>query len=276
MTDSHKLDLLKRVHDAVLDPKLFDSLSASHREEISQLLDEHELEFTAEEEERLNEHPEGVERLYGFLAESRPATPAECAALELALARKASDEESLGSLFKNGLCRDLGELEDPTGYFKRAGVAPAGDDLIAVLESRIDVQSAQPAIGPFLQFGMTPMSVYRTCDAPRTLALRQKLTDTLILVERASRRPRPGEVPAIEIAREAASLEDGAAPYYHALLEWLIDVHRADPLTRQYLFRGFSTVVEGDELRLTPHGGDSGAAEIDLELHWQPGALVCA
>jgi hypothetical protein len=269
MTESSDANvLMDRVRRALFHPELFKEL-ARERAAIAELLEGRELELTPEQEEFLNEHPDGVARLYEFLADERSASPAESEALRLALAVRDADETAIGLAFKNGLCRDLGPLADATPFFNELGVPRAPADLVAVLRTRKDVEAAQPAVEPLLRFGITPMNVYLTCDAPRTLAGREGLTDTLVIVPDGWPRNRRGVLHATDVASEAAMLNDSEATPYVALFNWLRELQRMDQWTRQYMFRGFTTIREGEQLRLTPLGGNQ-LSQIDPSLQWEP------
>jgi len=266
---SESPELLRRVREALLRPELFDSLQ-KRRQEISELLESHDLELTPEDEAFLEKRPFGLERLYEFLAEESVAVPEEADALDRALAVREEDEKSIGLAFRNGLCRDLGSLADPRPFFKSATAKPASRNLVEFLRSRADVEAAWPAIEPLLQFGLTPTSVYFTCDAPRTVASRLNMTDTLIISPRVSNAGREGLLYADQIAFEAASLDDSEnVSCYEALFAWLAEIQRIQNSVRQYMFRGYTTVVEGDNLRLTPVDGNQ-LSGIDPVLQWQP------
>ena len=261
--------LLNRVREALFNPALFDDL-VDQRKEIAEVLESHNLELTTDQEEFLNGHSAGVERLYEFLAQDVATAPAESEALAAAFAVREEDEQRIGTLFKNGLCRDLGELANPAKYFKSEKLELVPADLVKSLEGRKDVQAAQPAIVPLLRYGLTPISVFLTCDAPRTLALRWDYRDSVILTPKQTREQRRGAFSLSQVAQEAASLADGSAAYYLPLVKWLCDIQRQDFSTRRFLFRGFETISEGDDLRLVPLDGNKPLEKMSLDLQWSP------
>jgi hypothetical protein len=261
--------LLTRVHEALFNPTLFDDL-VEQRKEIAELLESHDLDLTTDQEEFLNLHPAGVERLYEFLAQGDSSAPAESEALAAAFAVREEDEQRIGTLFKNGLCRDLGEMANPTKYFKGENLELAPAELVESLERRKDVQAAQPAIVPLLRYGLTPTSVFLTCDAPRTLAMRWDYRDSVILTPKQTREQKRGTFLLSQVAQEAASLADGRSAYYLPLVKWLCDIQRQDFSTRRFLFRGFETISEGDDLRLVPLEGDQPLKKMNLDLQWSP------
>jgi hypothetical protein len=258
--------------EALLNPKHFTALKAFPPNQIAEALDEEDLELTEAQMALVDQDPAGLEQFYAFLAEATPMTPTQRDALQAAFEVVEASEESIGQSFKNGLCRDLpSQLLDPTDFFRKHRAAVLDDDVVASLSDRSDVVAAGDAILPFLPFGITPVSIYHACDAPRTLAMRKGWNDTVV-VPLADGKPssRPRILTFDDIADEAASLDDNAPAPHRAILDWLISIVEEEQATRKFIFRGFTALLEGKELRLAPHGGDSIMQEIDIELQWSP------
>jgi hypothetical protein len=264
--------LLHMIREALFKPELFERLTP-HREAIAELLEEQELELSEDEQKRLQEDPERLEHLYDFLVpDDAPPKPVETEALRAAMAVVEADQNSIGLAFKNGLCRDLDVMLDVSQYLSKLPAAPP--ELVEALRARTDVKAAWPRSEPLVNHGLTPSSVYLTCDAPRTLARRKKLRDTLILMSDESFEEGVGHLSFTNVAWEAASLDDGEVQYYLALLNWLHAIQLAENEARKFMFRGFTTVVEGESLRLTPLDGDQ-PLSLSTEEQWTPlGILV--
>jgi hypothetical protein len=264
--------LLQMLREALFEPELFEKLTA-HREAIAELLEEQELQLSEDEHKRLQEDPSRLEYLYDFLVpDDAPLKPVETDALRAAMAVVEADQISIGLALKNGLCRDLDVILDVSHYLSELPVAPP--ELVEALRARADVKAAWPRSKPLVNHGLTPSSVYLTCDAPRTLARRQKLRDTVILMPDDAFEEGPGHLSFNDVAWEAASLDDGEVQYYRALFSWLHAIQRAENDARKFMFRGFTTIVEGESLRLSPLDGDQ-PLSINTEEQWTPqGVLV--
>jgi hypothetical protein len=259
--------LLQMLREALFEPKLFERL-IPYREAIADLLEEQELELSEDEQKRLQEDPARLESLYDFLVpDDAPFKPIETDALRAAMAVVEADQNSIGLAFKNGLCRDLDTILDVSHYLSDLPAAPP--ELVKFLSARADVKAAWPRSEALVNHGLTPSSVYLTCDAPRTLARRKKLRDTVILIPDDAFEEGPGHLSFMNVAREAAALDDGEVQPYRALLNWLHAIQLAENDARKFMFRGFTTIVEGESLRLTPLDGDQ-PLSIDAVEQWAP------